>query len=229
LEAEGKKEEAVVPVTNENKPIEEESKKDDKEEGNKLKEGHVMPNRLNGSTTEKYSWSQPTINEIGVSIPVDSNLRGKDLAIKYDAKKLSVTIKGQSTPIVEGEFCATINADTFVWVLEEVTGGKVVNISFEKLDQMKWWDCLVKGETPIDTTKINPEPSKLSDLDGEMRSTVEKMMYDNARKAQGLPTSDEQPQYDMIKKFMDKHPEMDFSKANMGGGFGNHIDWNKKG
>lgn len=43
---------------------------------------------------------------------------------------------------------------------------------------MNWWDSLVKGEKKIDTQKINPEPSKLSDLDGEMKSTVGKMMFD---------------------------------------------------
>lgn len=36
---------------------------------------------------------------------------------------------------------------------------------------MQWWDCCVKGEPVIDTSKISPEPSKLSDLDGDMRST----------------------------------------------------------
>jgi hypothetical protein len=48
---------------------------------------------------------------------------------------------------------------------------KMLNITFEKADKMNWWENLVQGEQPIDTTKINPEPSKLSDLDGETRST----------------------------------------------------------
>ncbi|KAJ1679702.1 hypothetical protein EV182_001506 [Spiromyces aspiralis] len=85
----------------------------------------------------------------------------------------------------------------------------VLEIYLEKQHKPKWWNCVVKGAPTIDTTRLQPESSKLSDLDPEARTMVEKMMFDQQQKMRGLPTTDELRKLEALNKFQQQHPELD--------------------
>ncbi|KAK3986905.1 HSP20-like chaperone [Cladorrhinum sp. PSN332] len=159
-----------------------------------------------------YKWNQ-TIGDLDITFTVPGNLKGRDLAITINKTTITAGIKGQ-TPIISGTLPHAVHVDDSTWTL--TTAGdneKVVEIHLDKVNKMEWWPHVVTEAPKIDVTKIVPENSKLSDLDGATRGMVEKMMFDQAQKEKGLPTSDEQKKLDILKKFQEQHPEMDFSNA----------------
>ncbi|CAA7050197.1 unnamed protein product [Microthlaspi erraticum] len=194
------KQESVPPV----EPMEvDKPKEEEKKEG-----GPIVPNKGNGLDFEKYSWTQ-NLQEVTVTIPVPEGTKSRSVTCEIKKNRIKVGLKGQE-PIIDGEFFHTVKPDDCFWNIEDQ---KVISVLLTKLDQMEWWKYCVKGEPEIDTQKVEPESSKLADLDPETRSSVEKMMFDQRQKQMGLPTSDEIEKKDMMKKFMAQHPEMNFSNA----------------
>ncbi|KAF9201007.1 hypothetical protein BGZ49_008769 [Haplosporangium sp. Z 27] len=158
-----------------------------------------------------YTWKQ-TLTDVDISLKVPKGTKSRDLVVEIKKKSLKVGLKGQP-PIIDGQLIKEIKVDDSSWSLDNQ---EEVNISLEKFKGTEWWKCVIEGHPELDTTKIQPENSKLSDLDGETRSMVEKMMFDQRAKAAGKPSSDEIKKAEAFEKFKKLHPEMDFSNAKMG-------------
>lgn len=168
----------------------------------------LEPNSGNGGKTNTYIWTQ-TLSEVEVRVPVPKGTLSRQLNVEIKKTRLKVGLKGKE-PLIDGEFHKPIKQGDSFWTIED---NELVVIQLQKVKDMEWWKCVLVGESEIDTSKVQPENSKLGDLDGETRAMVEKMMFDQQQKAMGKPTSEEMKKQEMLKKFMDQHPEMDFSNV----------------
>ena len=107
----------------------------------------------------------------------------------------------------------------------------MVTIVLFKEKNNEWWSQIAIGEPEIDLKKVEPESSKLSDLDDDTRQMTEKLMvcvlllqshdlavrswflyvcivqFDDQQRAKGLPTSQEIEQAEMIRKFKEQFPQ----------------------
>jgi len=192
-------------------PEEEKSADHEETEMDKKNKGKKKPNTGNGSSTDLYVWVQ-VLGEVEVRIPVPQGTRTKDLIVEINKKHLKIVLKGKP-PLINGELSKEVKKGECFWTLDD---GKTIIVTLQKANDMEWWSHVLVDEPEIDTSKVQPENSNLSDLDGETRGMVEKMMFDQHQKQRGLPTSEEMGKQDMLKKFMSQHPEMDFSHAKIG-------------
>jgi len=170
----------------------------------------------NGGKTAKYTWTQ-TLAETNVVIPIPSGTLSKQLSVIIEPNRIHVGLKGAAEGsdgiYLSGIPDERIDSSNATWTLENGKDGKLLELFLPKQNKMSWWKRVVEGDPQINTKNIVPENSKLDDLDGDTRGTVEKMMFDQRQKQLGKPSSDEMTKQNALAKFMAMHPEMDFSNA----------------
>jgi len=215
-EKQAKKDESTSSASSSAKKSEEKKEKDKKEKADDEEEDDKEPPPAGGGgVTDKYTWTQ-TLTSLEVYVPVRPGLKAKQIVCDIGNDTLKCGVKGEPL-ILNGKMGGKVRPDDCMWTLID---NKMIQISLEKFQDENWWSCVMKGDPEINCKKIVPDSSKLSDLDGESRMMVEKMMYDQRQKHLGKPTSEQEKQHALLEKFKAAHPEMDFSKTkiNYGGG-----------
>jgi len=166
--------------------------------------GATGPTTIGENTT--YKWTQD-ISSVMVIIRFEQGINKKSVKTTFGKKSIKVVVAGFEKPIIEGTLHKEIDEDESYWQIED---SKELILNLQKKIGT-WWDCVVEGHPKIDTSMIDPPQANLSDLDPEMRSTVEKMMFDQAAKATGGPTSEDRIREENIRKLKSMHPNVDFS------------------
>jgi len=159
-----------------------------------------------------YTWTQ-TLTDVSLKFPIAAAVKGKDLQVTFQPESLQIKLKSSKDFMMNGTTFAKIKASESTWSIEDSPKGRFLVVDIQKGGKMEWWKSVIQGHPEVDTAKIEPENSNLNDLDAETRQVVEKMMYDQRQKQMGLPTSEEQKKQDMLKQFMQKHPEMNFDNV----------------
>ena len=150
--------------------------------------------------------------EVTVYYYLPDGCKAKDLKVDMKNKNCKLQIQGQT--VVDLEWCKPIKLDDSLWCIETDKDGKrCLQLQLTKHKDQNWWDCVWNGEAKINTGNVEPENSKLGDLDGETRGVVEKMMFDQRQKQKGELIPAEVGIRDKLDQFMKAHPEMDFSKT----------------
>ena len=177
-------------------PMKEGSEDEESKDGKKEDKGQ-KPNSGNGGETDKYRWTQ-TLEEVTIYIYLPDNITSKQLDVQMKPSSLKIGVKGQPL-LIDGTLPKKIKTSESLWTLESDGPKRTLQMTLVKVDGMNWWNSVIEGDVKIDTQKVEPENSKLSDLDGETRSTVENMMFDQQQKQKGLPSSDELDKKDKLK------------------------------
>ncbi|OLY85210.1 Nuclear movement protein nudC [Smittium mucronatum] len=167
-----------------------------------------------GGKEETYEWTQ-TLADVDIIVPLPVGTKSKDLSIIIKPNSLSAILKQSQFTFIDGKLKESIVSDDSTWSISTSSSlnQPILEIHLEKQNKMQWWPCVVEGSKEIDVSKIEPENSNLSDLPTETRAMVEKMMFDQRQKAAGKPTSDQLKKQEMLNKFKQAHPELDFSNA----------------
>ena len=156
----------------------------------------VVSKPFNGGVTDRYVWSQ-TLSELTLEIPLGNGVSPQDLNVSLKSDGFSLSVKEEI--LVSGEFPHRISVPESMWNVDKATGRMFV---FMEKTQNRWWSSMFVGDSEIDTSKVHSS-KRLDEMDESTQASVRKIIFDQAQKAKGLPSSDEIKMQEILKKAWD--------------------------
>ena len=148
----------------------------------------------NGDTTEKYKWSQE-LYEVIVQIDLPPKSNSKSVKVQMDIKHLKVVNLITKEEIINGELFGKISTDDSFWNIED--GNKLI-LTLTKSSEIIWITIIV-GDKEIDPKNVD-NSKRLDKFDEETLGHLYKVLYEQNRKLNGLPTTEEIEQQKLMEK-----------------------------
>jgi len=153
-----------------------------------------------------------------VQVDLDRLTKSRDLEVSIENKRILAKRKADGSVLIQGDFFDEVKVEDSTWSIEE---GEKLILNLEKSCE-NIWKTVIKGDAEIDGSKVE-NTKKLDDFDQETQGALRKIVYEQNRKAQGLPTTEEEQQMEMLRKAWDaegspfKGTPFDPSKLGFGG------------
>jgi hypothetical protein len=184
-EAEAAKEEKKEPVEVQTQP---------QQEPPKIEEKFKRISTYNGDVLDRYSWGQSAF-DVTVQLDLPQGTKPGMLDVKMTPSNVCVKLKGEEEPLLEGEFFDKIKMENSFWSVEDEN---YLRLDLEKARDVIWATVL-KGDREIDTKNVD-NAKKLDEFDLETQGHLQKVLYEQNRKLNGLPTTEEQKQIDLMNR-----------------------------
>ena len=168
-------------------------------QANKPKENKpISISTYNGDSCDFYNWSQG-VTDVTIQVQLPEAVSKKMLEIDMTTSHLKIKIKGKDKPIIDDDFCEKIKPDDSNWTLEE---GQSLIFFLEKANEVIWKSAF-KGGKEIDTKKVD-NSKRIDEFDNETQAALNKIVYEQNRKRNGLPTTEEEKKLEQLKEAWNK-------------------------
>ena len=152
----------------------------------------------NGDKTDLYNWSQGT-TDVTIQVQLPEAVSKKMLKIDMTATHLKLQILNKDKPLIDADFCEKIKPDDSNWTLED---GQSLIFFLEKANEVIWKSAF-KGDKEIDTKKVD-NSKRIDEFDNETQAALNKIVYEQNRKRNGLPTTEEEKKLEQLKEAWNK-------------------------